>query len=158
MSATDMSGCYSCAMTADADAPLREQVARTAYWRVAHAFASELNGWLILAPLRHVESFAELSPAEMSDFGTLLGACSRALPAVVACTKTYVMQFSEAPGYHHLHVHVVPRSPDLPVDRRGPAVFAYLGDEPGPGGAPAEVDAMVADLAPRIAAELVARS
>ncbi len=37
------------------------------------------------------------------------------------------MQFSEAPGFSHLHLHVVPRMADQPVDRRGPAVFGYLG-------------------------------
>lgn len=151
-------GCYSCAQSADPHKPAREQVAETASWRVAHAFDSELPGWLILVPTRHVESFAELSPAEMSDFGTLLGACCRALPEVVACAKTYVMQFSEAPGYHHLHVHVVPRSPDQPADRRGPAVFGYLGAAADRLPPASVVDALVAALAPRIAAELARTS
>jgi hypothetical protein len=30
-------------------------------------------------------------------------------------------------GFILVHFHVVPRLPDQPVDRRGPAVFGYLG-------------------------------
>ncbi|MGI8524083.1 MAG: HIT family protein, partial [Nocardioides sp.] len=40
--------------------------------------------------------------------------------------KTYLMQFSEAEGYTHLHLHLVPRMPDQPESARGPKVFAYL--------------------------------
>ena len=36
------------------------------------------------------------------------------------------MQLSEAEGFSHLHVHLVPRLPDHPEDARGPSVFAYM--------------------------------
>ena len=65
----------------------------------------------------------------MAEMGTLVGDLSRALREVLGCEKTYVMQLSEAPGFSHLHVHVVPRMPDQPEDRRGPAVFGYLGED-----------------------------
>jgi diadenosine tetraphosphate (Ap4A) HIT family hydrolase len=45
---------------------------------------------------------------------------------VTGCDKTYLMQFSEAEGFSHLHLHLVPRMPDHPEDTRGPRVFAYL--------------------------------
>lgn len=41
-----------------------------------------------------------------------------------------VMLFAEAEGFAHLHFHIVPRQPDLPADRRGPAIFGYLEEEP----------------------------
>jgi diadenosine tetraphosphate (Ap4A) HIT family hydrolase len=53
---------------------------------------------------------------------------SVALKDVTSCVKTYVMLFAEADGFAHLHVHVVPRMPDQPLDRRGPDVFGYLKD------------------------------
>jgi diadenosine tetraphosphate (Ap4A) HIT family hydrolase len=43
--------------------------------------------------------------------------------------KTYLMQFSEAEGFSHLHLHLVPRLADQPDDVRGPRVFAYLTDD-----------------------------
>lgn len=110
------------------DAPFRERFVRRAGWRVAHDFNSSLEGWLILAPLRHVHSLDELSPEESTTLGELLRESSIALKSVTGCVKTYVMLFAEAEGFAHLHVHVVPRMADQPPDRRGPDVFGYLKD------------------------------
>ena len=108
-------GCYSCEHDAAANPPPREAACVTAYWRVVHAFNSSLPGWLVILPRRHVTALDELDDA--------------ALRQVVGCTKTYSALFAEAEGFAHLHVHLVPRMPDQPVDRRGPAVFGYLADD-----------------------------
>jgi diadenosine tetraphosphate (Ap4A) HIT family hydrolase len=54
---------------------------------------------------------------------------SAALEQVTGCVKTYLMQFSEAEGFSHLHLHLVPRMPDHPVEARGPKVFAYISED-----------------------------
>jgi hypothetical protein len=51
------------------------------------------------------------------------------LEAVTGCVKTYLMQFSEAEGFSHLHLHLVPRLSSHPEDARGPRVFAYTTDD-----------------------------
>ena len=119
--------CYACEQSG-VDAPFRERFVRRGGWRVAHDFNSSLEGWLILAPLRHVHSLDELTPEEATALGELLRESSIALRSVTGCVKTYVMLFAEAEGFAHLHVHVVPRMQDQPADRRGPAVFGYLKD------------------------------
>lgn len=119
--------CYACEQSGP-DAPLRERFVRQDGWRVAHDFNSSLEGWLIVAPLRHVHALTELTPDEALALGDLLRKASVALTAVTGCEKTYVMLFAEAEGFAHLHVHVVPRMPDQPADRRGPDVFGYLND------------------------------
>jgi diadenosine tetraphosphate (Ap4A) HIT family hydrolase len=119
--------CYACEQSG-VDAPFRERLVRRAGWRIAHDFNSSLEGWLILAPLRHVHSLDELSPEESTTLGELLRESSIALKSVTGCVKTYVMLFAEAEGFAHLHVHVVPRMADQPPDRRGPDVFGYLKD------------------------------
>lgn len=119
--------CYACVQSGP-NAPFRERFVRDGGWRVAHDFNSSLEGWLILAPLRHVHSLDQLTAAEATTLGDLLSKASIALKAVLGCQKTYVMLFAEAEGFAHLHVHVVPRMPDQPDDRRGPAVFGYLTD------------------------------
>ncbi len=43
--------------------------------------------------------------------------------------KTYLMQFSEADGFSHLHLHLVPRLPDHPDNALGPRVFDFLADD-----------------------------
>ncbi|WP_033338701.1 HIT family protein [Catenuloplanes japonicus] len=120
--------CYACHHNRAIDAlPPRELVAADGYWRVAHAFDTALPGWLILLPRRHVESIAELTDAEAAALGVWQVRLSRALRAVTGCTKTYLMQFAEKEGFAHVHFHVVPRMPGLPVEHRGPRVFACLG-------------------------------
>ncbi len=122
-------GCYSCEHDAAANPPPREAACVTAYWRVVHAFNSSLSGWLVILPRRHVTALDELDDAELVELGLLQGRVSAALRQVVGCTKTYSALFAEAEGFAHLHVHLVPRMPDQPVDRRGPAVFGYLADD-----------------------------
>ncbi len=95
-------------------------------WRVAHAFDTSLPGWLVVLPRRHVESMAQLTAVEAAELGPLLADLGRALESVTGCVKTYVMLFAEAPGFAHLHLHVVPRMPDAPADELGPGVFARL--------------------------------
>jgi len=102
-------------------------VVTTDRWRVAHAFDTSLPGWLVALPRRHVESVARLDGQEAAELGPLLADLSRGLATVTGCVKTYVMLFAEAPGFTHLHVHVVPRMADVPPDELGPRVFVRLG-------------------------------
>ncbi|MGH3504099.1 MAG: HIT family protein [Nocardioidaceae bacterium] len=124
-----MPGCFCCDQQVQEDPPPREDVVHTDHWRVAHAFNSTLPGWLVVLPTRHVTSFAELSPEAAGELGGLVRRLSTGLETVTGCVKTYLMQFSEAEGFSHLHLHLVPRLPDQPEDARGPGVFVYLSDD-----------------------------
>ncbi|MDN5797128.1 MAG: hypothetical protein L0H79_15420 [Intrasporangium sp.] len=77
---------------------------------------------------RYITSFAELTPAAADELGGLVRRLGVALEEVTGCVKTYLMQFSEAEGFSHLHLHLVPRLPDQPEVARGPGVFTYLTD------------------------------
>ena len=121
--------CYSCDHLALAHPPPREDIARTAHWRVVHAFNSTLPGWLVIVPTRHLTAFTELTPDAADELGGLVRRVSLALERVTACVKTYLMQFSEADGFSHLHLHLVPRMPDQPAELKGPRVFGYLVDD-----------------------------
>ena len=131
MTPTDLvPGCYPCDQQARAALPPREDIVHTDHWRVVHAFDSTLPGWLVVLPTRHVTSLTELAPEAADELGGLVRRLGLALEAVTGCVKTYLMQFSEAEGFAHLHLHVVPRMSDHPEHARGPRVFAYLsGDE-----------------------------
>ena len=124
-------GCYPCDQQARTDLPPREDVLHSEHWRVVHAFDSSLPGWLVLLPTRHVRSFTDLVPEAADELGGLVRRLSVALETVTGCVKTYLMQFSEAEGFAHLHLHLVPRMPDQPEHARGPRVFAYLGADEG---------------------------
>jgi len=127
-----MSGCFSCERNArDPDQlPPRERVYDDGLWRVAHALSSSLAGWMCAITRRHLTSISELSPAEASSLGQLLQRLSAALEEATGAAKCYVMFFAEAPGFEHLHIHVVPRLSGLTPDRTGPSVIAYLNEPP----------------------------
>ena len=130
MNADDLlPGCFACDRQATDAPPPREDVVHTDHWRVAHAFNSTLPGWLVLLPTRHVTSFTELTPEAAAELGGLVHRLAAALADVTGCAKTYLMQFSEAEGFSHLHLHLVPRLVDHPEEARGPRVFAYLADD-----------------------------
>ncbi|MCL8027489.1 HIT family protein [Nocardioides bruguierae] len=123
-----MDDCWNCENEARVDdLPVRERVLLTEHWRVAHAFDTAVPGWLVMVPRRHVLALDELPEAALAEMGVLQGRLTAALRLVVGARKTYVMQFSEAPGFAHLHVHLVPRMPDPPDERKGPAVLGWLG-------------------------------
>jgi len=123
-------GCFSCDQQAlGPGLPPRDAVLQTAHWRVAHAFNSTLPGWLVVLPTRHVTAFTQLSPEAADELGGLVRRLSLALEQVSGCVKTYLMQFSEAEGFSHLHLHLVPRLADHPEDARGPRVFAFLSED-----------------------------
>jgi diadenosine tetraphosphate (Ap4A) HIT family hydrolase len=144
----DPAGCYSCAENARmAVLPPRERVAVDEHWRVVHAMETAVPGWLILIPRRHVTAVAELTDSEAAGLGIWQVRLSRALQAVTECTKTYVVQFAEAPGFGHVHFHLVPRAAQLPADLRGPAVFRLLGVPAAEQVGPAERDRLALSVA-----------
>jgi diadenosine tetraphosphate (Ap4A) HIT family hydrolase len=120
-------GCYACEQEARFHTlPARERVAADEHWRAAHAIETALAGWLVLVPRRHVTTVAGLTDAEAASLGTWQLRLSRALHAVLGCTKTYVAQFAEAGRFPHVHFHVVPRMADLRGGLLGPQVFDLL--------------------------------
>jgi diadenosine tetraphosphate (Ap4A) HIT family hydrolase len=124
---TTSADCYTCARGGDAaKLPPRECIAADDLWRVAHAFDSALEGWLVLIPRRHVTSVSELTDAEARSLGTWLVRLSRALHQVLDCEKTYVAQFAEAEGFSHVHFHVVAKPSDLAQELRGPGIFRMM--------------------------------
>jgi len=103
-----------------------ENIHRSAYWDVAHRDNTSLLGWLVLVCRRHIESLDELLTSEAHDLGEMIQRVSTALKRVTGCTKTYVMGFSEKPGFSHVHFHVVPRAPNLREEHQGAGIFECL--------------------------------
>jgi diadenosine tetraphosphate (Ap4A) HIT family hydrolase len=59
--------------------------------------------------------------------GKWLPILTRALHDATGSELEYVMQFAEGPGFHHVHFHVVARSPEWPADLKGRGVFGAFG-------------------------------
>lgn len=120
--------CAACERLGWRDPPPRDRIAVSGGWSVAHAFNANLEGWLVLLPQRHVESLDELRPDEAAALGPLLVGLTAALRATTGCQKTYVLLLAESEGFHHVHLHVVPRGSDLGAQHLGPRIFGLLGN------------------------------
>jgi diadenosine tetraphosphate (Ap4A) HIT family hydrolase len=119
--------CFTCESTAnESELGPSNSIWSSEGWRVAHSFNSSLLGWLVVVPRRHVESLHELTEGEATELGALLRTASTALVDVLGCLKTYVVMFAEAPGFNHVHFHVIPRASDLDPDLRGSSIFHFL--------------------------------
>ena len=127
---TPINQCLTCELIArrdTGDAPLWDNIHRTAHWDLVHSYNTSLPGWLVLVARRHITAIDELTDEEAAELGVLLRRASAALREVVGCVKTYVVQFAEQAEHPHVHFHVIPRMADQPAERRGPRVFDYLG-------------------------------
>src|SRR5438552_389195 len=92
------------------------------WWRVEHMLMpAVLPGWLIVKPLRHVESLAALTADEAAAMGPLLQRVTGALEAATGAERVYTVLFAEE--VTHVHIHVIPRRQDVPASARGPAIF-----------------------------------
>jgi diadenosine tetraphosphate (Ap4A) HIT family hydrolase len=153
-----MSDCYACQhnQRPAATLPSRERVFDNGLWRVAHALTAALPGWMVVVPRRHVVSMAELTAEEATTVGPVLAGLSRVLERTLGARKAYVAFFAEAPGYEHLHLHVIPRGADLPDDRRGPRVFGYLTQPADQRVSPVEMDRLADRIRPLLNAEVQA--
>jgi diadenosine tetraphosphate (Ap4A) HIT family hydrolase len=94
-------------------------------WRLEHTFEPfPMVGWLILKPLRHVESLADLTPDEGAALGPLLRRITAAMMAELAPARVYAALFAESVA--HVHIHLIPRAPDLPETLYGGRIFELL--------------------------------
>ena len=97
------------------------------YWRLEHMFEPvPLVGWLVLKPLVHRESFADLSADEAATFGPLVQRITAAMTQVLAPERVYLSLYDERGQIRHVHFHLIPRYPNVPVERYGPGIFDYL--------------------------------
>jgi diadenosine tetraphosphate (Ap4A) HIT family hydrolase len=100
-----------------------------ALWRLEHTFEPiPMVGWLILKPLRHTESVADLTPDEAAGLGPLLQRVAAAMTEVLKPVKVYVSLYAEAENAAHIHIHLIPRHDGMAPDRLGPWVFHFLAE------------------------------
>jgi diadenosine tetraphosphate (Ap4A) HIT family hydrolase len=93
---------------------------------VDHAYPTALSGWMVIVPRRHCVALHELTREEFEELGRLQYDCVQALYRYFNCQKEYLMQFAEAAGFGHVHIHVVPRAADLAPEFKGPSIMQLL--------------------------------
>jgi diadenosine tetraphosphate (Ap4A) HIT family hydrolase len=96
------------------------------HWVVEHVQPVSIAGWLVLVLRRHARALHELTAEEGQSLGRWLPALTAALHQATGCELEYVMQFAEGEGFHHVHLHLIARTPVWPAHLTGPAVFAAM--------------------------------
>lgn len=107
--------------------PLCERIYQQGNWRLVHSYDTSLPGWLCLVHEQKIATLAEMSEQDAAILGQLLRRVSAAVQQVTGATKTYIMMFAESAEHPYVHFHIVPRMAEMPEDKRGIKVFAYLG-------------------------------
>lgn len=116
------------------------------YWLVEHAYPSKLKGWLVIVLKRHAEALHELELEELEELARLTHRVTRLLRQTLGCEKEYMMCIAEGQGFKHIHVHLVPKPPDLPPELKGPRIFALIAVDESQAAPPGEVRALCEDL------------
>jgi diadenosine tetraphosphate (Ap4A) HIT family hydrolase len=122
--------CRSCELIERRDrgeAPSWDDIWRTPHWDVVHSYDTSHEGWLVLVLRRHITSMAQLTDDEAVELGRLARDVSAAVEHVLACKRTYIVEFAENPKHDHVHVHVIARPDNLEPRLRGPGIFVKLG-------------------------------
>lgn len=80
-----------------------------------------VEGWMLLAPERHVDGWDRLTPKESRVLGDLVRRGVQSVRAVTGAPRVYVTVFGEQ--VPHLHVHLFPRTAEVPPEKRGPRLL-----------------------------------
>ncbi len=114
--------CLSCKVTAGRLQSPGGVIFDDGLWHLTHQVSPALlAGWLILQSKCHVESLADLTPAECAAFGPILQRASKALEAATKPERLYVHSFGEQ--VRHLHFYLIPRLDGMAL---GPALLPEL--------------------------------
>jgi histidine triad (HIT) family protein/ATP adenylyltransferase len=78
-----------------------------------------LYGYVLVSPRRHVEHVVrDLSLDEFLRLQTVVFRVARAVEAVVAPERTYVLSLGSQQGNSHVHWHIAPLPPGTPYERQ----------------------------------------
>ncbi|MBU2229133.1 HIT family protein [Patescibacteria group bacterium] len=113
------------------------------YWMVEHAYPTRLKGWLVMVLKEHLEAFHDLTLHQLVEYLSLQRRIATLLREHFGCDKEYIFVLGEAEGFQHLHVHMIPRLPDLSEEFQGTNIFRLLREAREEGGHPPEE---IADL------------
>jgi len=115
--------CVICQHISKTDETAEHYVYETEHWHLRHANETDIEGYLILEPRRHILDFADANEEELATYGTVIASAMRAIKKVVAPVRIYT--FTLAESCPHLHVHLIPRSEDFPEAWRARGIMSY---------------------------------
>ena len=83
-------------------------IRRTPHSLLYHMPGIDLPGYLVIAPLRHVEHAGMLGEDELFDLARLQALATREILEISGVQRVYTLSFGEV--LPHLHIHLFPRT------------------------------------------------
>jgi diadenosine tetraphosphate (Ap4A) HIT family hydrolase len=102
----EVEGCLACDLTAGRQELPGGRIHETAHWIVEHCIGPLGVGTLIVKPIRHVTSVAELHTGEAEEMGPLLQRAAAVVSELTQPEQVYVGLWSHA-RRKRVHIHFV---------------------------------------------------
>jgi len=99
--------CLTCSIINGEVFPVGGILYKDSYVLLHHCIDLQIPGYLILSPVRHIESYSDLSQNEMLHMGRVTKAAVAALKRIDGIEKVYLASFGEETT--HFHMHIFPR-------------------------------------------------
>lgn len=99
--------CLTCSIVNGELFPVGGIIYEDTYVLLHHCIDSQIPGYLILSPSRHIESYSNLSQNEILHMGIVTKAVVAALKRIDGIEKVYLANFGEQTT--HFHMHIFPR-------------------------------------------------
>jgi diadenosine tetraphosphate (Ap4A) HIT family hydrolase len=99
--------CLTCSIVNGEFFPVGGIIYKDNYVLLHHCIDLQIPGYLILSPLRHIESYSDLSQNEMLHIGIVTKAVVAVLKRIDGIEKVYLASFGEETT--HFHFHIFPR-------------------------------------------------
>lgn len=94
-----------------------------AHWIVRHSDETTILGYFLIEPKRHIVDLSEADEQETSTYGALLSALMSAIRMVTQCARVYTFSLGES--CPHYHLHVIPRTENMPKHYRGRGIMQF---------------------------------
>lgn len=93
-------GCIACDIISGKKEIPGGSLLQTQYFDIHQDFAVPIPGFLIIVPLRHVNSIEEFSDEEAAEFGVLLKRMRVALSSSLGISLVHLLQDENSPHFH----------------------------------------------------------
>jgi histidine triad (HIT) family protein len=92
-------------------------------WLVRHSAETNILGYVLIEAKRHFLDMAEATKSECASYGEMLQRVTKGIRRMVPAERIYTFTLGEV--VPHYHVHVIPRTIQMPRAYRGRGILTY---------------------------------
>jgi histidine triad (HIT) family protein len=92
-------------------------------WLVRHSTETNILGYVLIEAKRHFMDMADATKSECASYGEILQRVTKGIRRMVPAERVYTFTLGEV--VPHYHVHVIPRTIQMPRAYRGRGILTY---------------------------------